>query len=128
MSEQRWVTTDYRVTADGGLTHKRWLNSDGTRKTGVELEKEKMRVELESISRRLIVLCPDDFDAFMAILDNPPEPNEKLKRLMRNEPICNFCGLPTRLGGGAINEVAGHRQTFCCGQPLETCCDGAPTG
>src|SRR3990167_10373806 len=88
---QRWVTTDYRVTADGGLTHKRWLNSDGTRKTGVELEKEKMRVELESISRRLIVLCPDDFDAFMAILDNPPEPNEKLKALMRNEPTCPFC-------------------------------------
>src|SRR3990167_2536273 len=118
---QRWVTTDYRVTADGGLTHKRWLNSDGTRKTGVELEKEKMRVELESISRRLIVLCPDDFDAFMAILDNPPEPNEKLKRLMRNEPTrCPFCGCSPLVE----EQLHGHYLCVSCRQITNGCCCG----
>src|SRR3990167_7258881 len=108
MSSQRWVTTDYRVTADGGLTHKRWLNPDNSLKTGLDLKREKLRVELEVMARR-----------FVALTKEMPA---------SHEPICNFCGLPARLGGGAINEVAGHRQTFCCGQPLETCCDGAPTG
>src|SRR3990167_2980392 len=59
MSEQRWVTTDYRVTADGGLSHKRWLNPDNSLKTGLDLKREKLRVELEVMARRLVALTKE---------------------------------------------------------------------
>ena len=39
---------------DGVLVHKRWLNEDGTRKTGIELEREQLLVELELMADRLL--------------------------------------------------------------------------
>jgi hypothetical protein len=54
---QRWVSSDYRTTPDGTVTHKRWLNPDGSRKTGKDLEDELMRVELETIAQRLLSLA-----------------------------------------------------------------------
>jgi len=48
--------TDYALTPEGTLVHHRWLNPDGTRKEGVELEKEQMRVELEVIADKLFAL------------------------------------------------------------------------
>ena len=59
---QRWVSSDYRVTPDGLLAHKRWLNPDRTWKTGAELQKEMLRVELECIARRLIALANEIAD------------------------------------------------------------------
>ena len=53
-NEQRWINGDYRLTPEGNLAHKRWLNPDGSYKVGVELENEKMRVELEIMARRLL--------------------------------------------------------------------------
>ena len=43
-----------------------------------------------------------------------------------DEPRCGFCGLPARNGGGAINEIAGHWQTYCCRIVVSPCCEGAP--
>jgi len=45
------------IEADGVMIHKRWRNPDGSPKTGIELEKEQMRVELEDIASRLLDLC-----------------------------------------------------------------------
>ena len=55
MTGQRWNSSDYKPI-DGVLVHKRWLNDDGTRKDGIELEKEQVRVELEDIAARLRLL------------------------------------------------------------------------
>lgn len=41
---------------DGFLTHKRWLNPDGSRKTGLALEEERVRVQLEKCARMLLKL------------------------------------------------------------------------
>ena len=49
--------TDYALTPQGTLVHKRWINPDGTRKEGVELEKEQLRVDLELIAQRLLALA-----------------------------------------------------------------------
>lgn len=49
---------DFRVV-DGVLIHERWLNPDGTRKTGVELEKEELLVQIQCVASRLMELCRD---------------------------------------------------------------------
>ena len=49
--------TDYALTPEGTLAHKRWLAPDGTRKEGIELEKEQLRVELEIIAAKLLELA-----------------------------------------------------------------------
>ena len=51
-----WDIANYTLTPEGTLVHKRWLNEDGTRKTGIDLEKEQMKVELEIMAQRLIAL------------------------------------------------------------------------
>ena len=48
--------TDYALTPQGTLVHRRWLNPDGSRKEGLELEKEQLRVELEVIADTLLAL------------------------------------------------------------------------
>jgi uncharacterized protein (DUF1778 family) len=39
------------------------------------------------LDQRLFVLEPDQYDAFVAALDNPPPPDEKLIALMRRKPL-----------------------------------------
>jgi uncharacterized protein (DUF1778 family) len=38
------------------------------------------------LDQRLFVLDPEDYDAFLAVLENPPAPGPKLKALMRRTP------------------------------------------
>lgn len=38
------------------------------------------------VDRRLFALAPEDYDAFMAALDNPPAPGPKLKALLGRTP------------------------------------------
>jgi hypothetical protein len=108
---QRWVSTDYRLTPDGTVVHKRWLNADGSRKSGVELKKEILRVDLERISERLLEIDSD--------LSTIPIPTEAR---------CGFCGLLESDGGGKIHDIAGHLQTFCCGVVVSACCEGTENG
>src|SRR3990167_7451185 len=75
----------------------------------------------------IIELCQEDFDAFMAILDNPPPPNEKLKALLSaksemriNEPRCPYCG---RANCQPYQEH-GHYVQSICRQIIEGCCNG----
>jgi hypothetical protein len=44
------------VTENETLISSRWLNADGTYKTGIDLETERLRVDLEDIARRLIAI------------------------------------------------------------------------
>lgn len=46
------ISADF-VVVDGMLVHRRWVNEDGTMKTGRELQLALMQVELEDITRRL---------------------------------------------------------------------------
>jgi uncharacterized protein (DUF1778 family) len=39
------------------------------------------------LSQRLFALNETDWDAFVAVLDNPPPPNAKLRALLAREPI-----------------------------------------
>jgi uncharacterized protein (DUF1778 family) len=39
------------------------------------------------LDQRLFVLDPDKYNAFIAALDNPPPPNEKLIALMNRKPL-----------------------------------------
>jgi len=48
--------TDYALTPEGTLVHRRWLHN-GKRKEGIELEKEQLRVELEIIAAKLLELA-----------------------------------------------------------------------
>lgn len=38
------------------------------------------------MDQRLFVLHPDDYDAFLLVLDNPPAPGTKLRSLLRRIP------------------------------------------
>ena len=51
--------TDYALTPEGTLVHRRWLNADGSRKQGLELRKEKLRSDLERLAQELMALCRD---------------------------------------------------------------------
>ena len=77
----------------------------------------------------LIELCQEDFDAFVAILDHPPEPNEKLKALLCEDEtqsesiptsICPFCGCAPFVE----EQLHGHYLCVQCRQITEGCCNG----
>lgn len=54
----RSITDDNeaQISPHGLLTHRRWLNPDGTYKTGKDLEDELLRVELERLARDMLRL------------------------------------------------------------------------
>jgi uncharacterized protein (DUF1778 family) len=39
------------------------------------------------LDKTYFVLSPEDYDAFIQVLDNPPAPDAKLKALMRHKPV-----------------------------------------
>ena len=82
----------------------------------------------------LIELCPEDFDAFVAVLEHPPEPNEKLRALLCDpsffedetpsesipSSICPFCGCSPFVE----EQLHGHYLCVQCRQITEGCCNG----
>jgi hypothetical protein len=55
--EHKPSTDTFEVTENGTLISSRWLNKDGTYKTGLDLETETLKVELADISRRLLSIA-----------------------------------------------------------------------
>jgi len=49
------------------------------------LESARKRAEDVLLDQRLFALDPEQYDAFMQVLDNPPAPNEKLKALLASK-------------------------------------------
>ena len=97
----------------------------------------------------LIELCQEDFDIFVAVLEHPPEPNEKLmallsireysglpiQELLARDPnffedetpsesipssICPFCGCSPFVE----EQLHGHYLCVQCRQITEGCCNG----
>ena len=94
---------NYDTVVDGVLYHKRWVNSDGTLKTGIELEREKLRVELQCIARRLVAIEKET-----AALESNPDNH-----------LCPHCGFH-------LVEWQEHGSYRCqnCKQVTMDCCDG----
>lgn len=55
----------------------------GKTKTDFVLEAARRAAEDALLDRTLFVVGPDAFDAFRARLDEPPNPNEKLRRTLQ---------------------------------------------
>jgi|SRR5215207_7755362 len=58
----------------------------GKSRTAFMLESARRDAIDVLLDRRLFVLTPEQHEEFMRILGNPPQPNEKLKALMRSKP------------------------------------------
>ena len=58
-------------------------------KTRTEFMVESARRQAEDVllDQRLFALDPDRYDAFVAALDNPPEPGPKLRALLARKPV-----------------------------------------
>ncbi len=55
----------------------------GRTKTDFELEAARRAAEDALLDRTLFVVGPEAFEAFRARLDEPPRPNEKLRRTLQ---------------------------------------------
>jgi uncharacterized protein (DUF1778 family) len=58
----------------------------GKTKTDFVLEAARRAAEDALLDRTLFVVGPEAFDAFRARLDEPPHPNEKLRRTLQTPP------------------------------------------
>ncbi|HEX8665468.1 MAG TPA: DUF1778 domain-containing protein [Beijerinckiaceae bacterium] len=58
----------------------------GKSRTEFMLESARRHAIDVLLDQRLFVLDEAQHEAFMRVLDNPPPPNEKLKKLMRSTP------------------------------------------
>jgi uncharacterized protein (DUF1778 family) len=58
----------------------------GKSRTEFMLESARREAIDVLLDQRLFVLTPEQHEEFMRILDNPPPPNEALKKLMRSTP------------------------------------------
>jgi len=66
-----------------------------------------------------IVLSDRDFDAIVETVNNPPEPNQNLKDLMREEEVCTICSSPAEVGtvctkySEELDKVIVDKELFC---------------
>jgi len=58
----------------------------GTTRTEFVLESARRRAVDVMLDQRLFTLEPEAWEAFTRVLDSPPPPNERLKRLMAKRP------------------------------------------
>jgi uncharacterized protein (DUF1778 family) len=58
----------------------------GKTRTEFVVESAKQHAIDVLLDQRLFELSADQWDAFVAVLDNPPPPNEELKKLMSRKP------------------------------------------
>jgi uncharacterized protein (DUF1778 family) len=59
----------------------------GKSRTEFMLDSARQRAVDVLLDQRLFVLEPDQYDAFVKALDNPPPPDEKLVALMKRKPL-----------------------------------------
>jgi uncharacterized protein (DUF1778 family) len=60
--------------------------ASGTTRTEFVLESARRRAVDVMLDKRLFVLSEEDWAAFQNALDNPPPPNERLRKLMVRKP------------------------------------------
>jgi uncharacterized protein (DUF1778 family) len=59
----------------------------GKSRTEFMLDSARQRAIDVLLDQRLFVLDPEQYDAFVKALDNPPPPDEKLVALMKRKPL-----------------------------------------
>lgn len=79
-------TLNLRIpAAERGLID-RAAKSSGKTRTDFILSAARRAAEEELLDRTIFVVSPDTYSKFLALLDAPPKPNERLKRTMRTPP------------------------------------------
>ena len=92
MAEQRTAErarkslVNLRVSADDRDLIARAAEALGKNRSEFMLDAARQAARDALLDRTLFRLDSDRFDAFVALLDAPPAPNEKLKRLLATPP------------------------------------------
>ena len=76
-------TLNLRIKPDDRGLIDRAAKLTGKTKTDIVLEAARRAAEDALLDRTLFVVGPEAFDAFRARLDEPPHPNEKLRRTLQ---------------------------------------------
>jgi uncharacterized protein (DUF1778 family) len=76
-------TLNLRIKPDDRGLIDRAAKLTGKNKTDFVLEAARRAAEDALLDRTLFVVGPEAFDAFRARLDEPPHPNEKLRRTLQ---------------------------------------------
>lgn len=76
-------TLNLRIKPDDRGLIDRAAKLTGKTKTDFVLEAARRAAEDALLDRTLFVVGPEAFDAFRARLDEPPHPNEKLRRTLQ---------------------------------------------
>jgi uncharacterized protein (DUF1778 family) len=79
-------TLNLRIpAAERGLID-RAAKSSGKTRTDFILSAARRAAEEELLDRTIFVVSPSTYSKFLALLDAPPQPNERLRRTMRTPP------------------------------------------
>lgn len=79
-------TLNLRIpAAERGLID-RAAKASGKTRTDFILSAARRAAEEELLDRTIFVVSPGAYSKFLALLDAPPQPNERLKRTMRTPP------------------------------------------
>jgi uncharacterized protein (DUF1778 family) len=76
-------TLNLRIKPDDRGLIDRAAQLTGKTKTDFVLEAARRAAEDALLDRTLFIVGPDAFDAFRARLDEPPHPNDKLRRTLQ---------------------------------------------
>ncbi len=78
-------TLNLRINSEDRGLIERAAKLTGKTKTDFVLEAARRAAEDALLGRTLFVVGPEAFDAFRARLDEPPRPNEKLRRALQRD-------------------------------------------
>lgn len=79
-------TLNLRIpAAERGLID-RAAKASGKTRTDFILGAARRAAEDELLDRTIFVVSPESYSKFLALLDAPPQPSERLKRTMRTPP------------------------------------------
>lgn len=79
-------TLNLRIKAGERGLIDRAARASGKTRTDFILDAARRAAEQTLVEQALIRVGPEAFDAFLALLDAPPAPNERLRRTMRTPP------------------------------------------
>jgi len=85
-SKPRRDTLNLRIPAAERNLIDRAAESAGKTRTDFILEAARRAAEEALLDRALLVVSPDAYREFLARLDHPAQPNERLQRTMRGAP------------------------------------------
>jgi uncharacterized protein (DUF1778 family) len=80
------LTLNIRIKAEERGLIDRAAAASGKTRTDFILDAARRAAEKALIEQALIRVGPDAFDAFVARLDAPPKPNERLRETMQTTP------------------------------------------